>query len=101
MQTRLISLLFASLVLAGCSSIQNSNTFRNRTFDYDRETVINLPAPLQTPSNLTAPTFTPVHQIPSGPNTYPAGDVPLLTPPGFSDQVVIPPASSKAKASNS
>lgn len=101
MQTRLLSLILASLTLAGCSTIQNSDTFRNRTFDYDREPVNNLPQNLQTPAGLATPSFTPVHVIPAGPDNYPAGNPPIMTPPGFSRQTPIPALPTDAKSSNS
>ena len=94
MHIRLLSLLFLSLALVGCSTIKNSSTFRNRTYDYTRQDVVNL-QPLQTPSDLTTPAFAPTFTIPAGQDNYPPSGLPNLTPPGYSDQVPIPPAPPK------
>jgi len=100
---RLFFLVLLGGSLCACSTLKNSQTFRNRTFDYERQAVVNLP-PLKTPSDLPTPDFSPALQIPPGQNDYPTGHFPTMTPPGFNDNIpipVLPPKSNALTGSNS
>lgn len=96
-------LLAMALLLTGCGYVKNSNTFRNRTYDYTNQEVINLPSPPQTPPDLTTPQFAPALNIPPGQNVYLPGNKPVMTPPGFNVNVPVPvlPPKSKLPESNS
>lgn len=100
-----MSLLLRSLVLiifgmhlSACSYLKNVNTFRNRSFDYTKQAVINLPQPA-TPPGLPTPSFAPELIIPPGQDFYPANPYVLLTPPDFYETYPIPtlPAKTKTK----
>ncbi len=92
----LFSLLLL-MALVGCSS----QAFRNREMDYTKTPVQKTPG-LQTPKGLAAPALQPTLTIPDGPNVYPAGSPPNLTPPGYSQVIPVPPKPIKApKVSNS
>lgn len=97
---RFMGLACFALCLSGCSYFQNAQALRNRTFDYTQQNVANLP-PLQTPSGLTTPQFSPQFTLPAGQNDYPPGSPPVMTPPGFADSVVIPELPPKVKPANS
>ncbi len=95
------SLLFLAVAsLVGCSTIQHSQTFRNRTMDYSQQNVQYLPT-LQTPSNLATPNFAPALTVPPGPNDYPPAPAGSLKPPEFYNVVPIPALPPKPKTSNS
>lgn len=93
-------LIALALALTGCSYVNNSQSLRNRTYDYTGESVVNLPAPPQTPSGLATPQFAPALAIPPGPDSYPPEAHPNMTPPGFSTQVPIPVLPPKTKATS-
>lgn len=94
--------LLSAILLVGCSTIQHSQTFRNRTMDYSHEDVAELPT-LQTPAGLPTPSFAPALTIPPGQLDYPPGQPGNLKPPTFNDVVVIPalPPKSPTSTSNS
>lgn len=101
MHTLTRSLLFLAITsLVGCSTIQHSQTFRNRTMDYSQQNVESLPPP-QTPSDLATPNFSPALTIPPGQNDYPPAPPGNLKPPGFNEVVPIPALPPKPKTSNS
>lgn len=96
---RFMGLACIALGLSGCSYFQNSQTLRNRTFDYTQQNVVNLP-PLETPSDLTTPQFSPQFTLPAGQNEYPPDVRPTMTPPGFADVVAIPELAPKVNPTN-
>lgn len=93
----LLSLLILCLNLVGCSSVANSNSLRNRNFDYARVNVENLSAPLETPKGLSTPNFSPKFNIPPGQNSYSPDAIFKSTPPDFSQVYEIPEVAVKPK----
>ncbi len=93
----LLSLLILCLNLTGCSSVANSNSLRNRNFDYARTSVENLSAPIQTPKDLSTPNFAPKFNIPPGQNSYSPDVIFKSTPPDFSQVYEIPEVDVKPK----
>lgn len=91
----LVFLCFLYATLVGCSSVANSNTLRNRNFDYERVSIENFSQPLKTPPGMTTPAFNPQFIIPAGQNLYEPQPLSELTPPGYNDVYEIPPVKSQ------
>jgi uncharacterized lipoprotein len=71
------------LLLTGCGG-----TFRNRTYDYTRTDVQQLP-PLKVPAGVTSPKFQPNLTVPPGPSNYAPSSMPIMTPPNYNDSYTI------------
>lgn len=65
--------------LTGCGG-----AFRNRAFDYTRTDVKQVP-PLQVPVGVSSPDFQPALTVAPGQYDYPAGGMPVMTPPNYND----------------